>query len=101
MTFMMTQQRTHTICSPKLIAIFGLLEKFNGVIRLQGREILSFHWIKETVQIEVIIVREKFQVNISKQFTICECMGLFEGSANMDLSDDVDEDDYLEKRGLM
>ena len=24
MTFMMTQQRTHTICNPKLIAIFAL-----------------------------------------------------------------------------
>ena len=27
MTFMITQQRTHTICNPKLIAIFSRLEK--------------------------------------------------------------------------
>ena len=42
MTFMITQQRTRTIC------------KFEGPIVLQGCEILSFHWIRETVQMEVI-----------------------------------------------
>ena len=47
---------------------------------------------------EVIIVRPNFQVNISEQFTICECMRpSFEGSVNMDLYEDVDEDDYLRK----
>ena len=31
---------------------------------------LSFHWIRETVQIEVITVRPNFHVNISEQFMI-------------------------------
>ena len=86
MTFTMTQQRTRTICNPKLIALFARLEKFKGPIRLKGCEILSFHWIRETAQIEVIIVRPNFHVNIAKQFTISECMRpSFEGSVNMDL----------------
>ena len=42
-------------------------------------------------------MKANFHVIISKQFTICECMRLFEGSANMDLSEDLDEDDYLRK----
>ena len=66
MTFMITQQRTRAICSPKFIAIFVRLEKVEGQIRLQGCEILSFHWIRETVQIEVIIVRPSLHVNISE-----------------------------------
>ena len=70
MTFMITQQRTRTICNPKLIAILSCLEKIKGPIRLQGCEILSFHWTKETVQIEVVIVRPNFHVNISEQLTI-------------------------------
>ena len=83
---MMRQQRTRTICNPKLIAIFARLEKFKGPMRLQACEILSFHWIREIVQTEVIIVRPNFHVNISEQFTICECMRpSFEGSVNMDL----------------
>ena len=54
MTSMMTQQRTRTTCNPKLIAIFARLEKkLKGPIRL-------FHWIRETVQTEVIIVRPNF-----------------------------------------
>ena len=86
MTFMTTQQSTRTICNPKLIAIFARLKKFEGPIRLQGCEILSFHWIRETVQIEVITVWPNVHVNISEQFTIRECMRpSFEGSVNMDL----------------
>ena len=53
---------------------------------MQGCEILSFYWIKETVQIEVIIVRANVHVNISEQFT--SLVGMrpsFEGSVNMDL----------------
>ena len=85
-TLMITQQRTHTICNHKLIAIFVRLEKFKGPIRVQRCEILPFHWIRVTVQIEVIIVRPNFHVNISEQFTICECMRpFFEGSVNIDL----------------
>ena len=39
-----------------------------------------------------------FHVNISEQFTIREYMRpSFEGSVNMDLQKDVDEDDYLRK----
>ena len=80
------RQRTLTICNPKLIALFALLEKFKEPIRLQGFEILSFDWIRETVQIEVMIVKPIFQVNISEQFTIRECRRpSFEGSVNMDL----------------
>ena len=77
MIFMMMQQRTRAICSSKLIAIFARLEKFKGpirLIRLQGCEILSFYWVKETVQTEVITVRPNFHMNISEQFTIRECM---------------------------
>ena len=86
MTFMMTLQRTHAICNPKLIAIFACLDKIKGPIKLQGCEILSFHWIRETVQIEVIVVTPNVQVNISEQFTIRECMRpSFQGSINMDL----------------
>ena len=71
MTFMMTQQRICTICDPNLIAISSYAcKKFKEPIRLQGCKILSFHWIRETVQIEVIIVRANFHVNISEQFTI-------------------------------
>ena len=88
--------KTRTICNPKLIAIFGAWIKFKGPIKLQGCEVLSLHWIRETIQIEVIIVRPNVHVNISEQFTICECMRpSFQGSVNMDL--DVDEDDYLRK----
>ena len=86
MIFMMTQQRTRTICNPKLIAIFVRLEKFKGSIRLQGCKILSYHGIRETVLIEVIIVKPNFHVNISGQFTIREYMRpSFERSVNMDL----------------
>ena len=54
--------------------------------------------MKETVQIEVIFVRPDFHVNISEQFTIHECIRpSFEGSVNMALSEDVDEDDCLRK----
>ena len=99
MTFMMTQQRTRTICSPKLIAIFKRLKKFKEPIRLQGCENLSFHWIGETVQVEVITVRPNFHVKISEQFTIRECMRpSFEGSVNMDLKENVDKDDYLRNK---
>ena len=78
MTFIMTQQRTRTICNPEL--------KFKGPIRLQGCEILSFHWIRQIVQIQVVNVRPDFYVNISEEFTIRECMRpSFEESANMDL----------------
>ena len=94
----MTQQRTPTICNPKLIALFARLEKIKGPIRLQGCKILSFRWIRETVQIKVMIVRPNFHVNISEQFPIRECMRpYFEGSVNMDLQEDVDKDDYLRK----
>ena len=73
---MMKQQRTRAICSPKLIAIFI--------------------FTRETVQIEVIIVSLNFHVNISEQFTICECIRpCFQGSVNMDLQQDVDEGDSL------
>ena len=98
MTFMMVQQRTQTICNPKLIAVFARLEKLKGPIGLQGCEILSFHWIREKVQIEVTIVRPNFHVNISEQFTILKCMRpSFKRSINMDRLEDVDEDDYLRK----
>ena len=86
MTFMIMLQRSHTICSPKLVAISLTWNKFKGSIRAQGCEILSFHWIRETVQIEVITVRPNFHVNISEQFTSREYMRpSFEGSVNMDL----------------
>ena len=53
---------------------------------MQGCKILSSRWIRETVQIEVIIVRPNFHVNISEQFTIRECIRpSFEGLVNMDL----------------
>ena len=95
---MMMQQRTCTICSPKLIVIFARLETIKGPIKLRGCEILSFHWIRETVQIEVIIVRPNFHVNISELFTIRECVRpSLKGSVNMDLQEDVDGDDYLRK----
>ena len=75
-----TQQMTHRSQSSRA------WKKFNGPIRLQGYESLSFHWIRETVQIEVIIVRSNFHVNISEHFTIHEFMRTsFEGSVNMDL----------------
>ena len=51
-------------------------KKFKGLIRLQGCEILSFHWIRKTVQIEDLTVRPNFYVNIPEQFTIRECMRL-------------------------
>ena len=86
MSFMMTQNRTRTTCHPKLIHSSHAWKKFEGPIRLQGCEILSFHWIRETVQIEIKIVRLNFHVNISEQFTILECMRpFFKGSVNMDL----------------
>ena len=81
LTFMMTQQRTRTICNPRLTAIFVRFEKNKGPIRLQGCKILSFHWIRVTVQIEVIVVRPILRVNISEQFTIREGMRpSFEGA---------------------
>ena len=67
---MMTQQRTGTICNTKLIAIFADLEKIERANQILRMQILSFHWIKETVQMEVIIVKSNFHVNISEQFTI-------------------------------
>ena len=74
MTFLMTQQKTRTICNPKLIAIPSRLEKiFNGSIRLKGSKIQSFHWIRETVKIEVTTVRPNVHVNIPEEFTIREC----------------------------
>ena len=84
---MMTQQRTRTICNHKLIATFVRLEKFKGPTSLQGCKILSSDWIRETVRIEVIIVRPNFHVNISEQFTIRGggTRPFFEGSVNMDL----------------
>ena len=46
-------------------------------------------------------MRPNFDMNISEQFTICECMRpSFEGSVNMDLQEDIDEDDYLRKEVL-
>ena len=82
-TFMMTKQRTHTICNPKLFAIFPRLEKMANRIAKTRR---SFHWIRETVWIEVTVVRPNFHVNISEQFTIRECMRpSLEGSVNRDL----------------
>ena len=84
MTFMITHQKTRTICNPKLIAIFAHLEK--GPMRLQECEILSFHWTREIVQIEVITVRLNSHVNISAQFEKRECMRpSFKESVNMDL----------------
>ena len=55
-----------------------------------------YHFIGwETVQVEV---RPNFHVNISEQFTVRECARpSFEGSTNMNLSEDVDEDDYMRK----
>ena len=50
---MMTQQRTCTICNPKLITIFAHLEKYKGPIRLQGFEILSFHWMMEQFRLRL------------------------------------------------
>ena len=82
MTSVMTQQRTRTICNPKLIAILRTWKIFKGPIRLQGCEILSFHWTRETVQIKVIIVRPNFHVNISEQFKMRPS---FEGFVNVDL----------------
>ena len=41
-------------------------------------------------------MRPNFPVNISEQFMIRECMRSFEGSVNMDLYEDVD-DEYLRK----
>ena len=74
------------------------LERFKRPIRLQGCEILLFHWIRETAQAEVITVRPNFHVNISELFTINECKRpSFEGSVSMDLQEDVNEDDYLRK----
>ena len=62
------------------------LKKIKGPIRLQGCEILSFHWIRGIVQIEVIIVKPKFNVNISEQFSIRDCIRpSFGWSVNMDL----------------
>ena len=85
MNFMMTQQRNRAICNPKLIAIFTRLEKIESANQIARMQILSFHWIRETVQIEVIIVRPNFRVNISEQFTFRECMRpSVEGSVNMD-----------------
>ena len=43
-------------------------------------------------------MRPNFHVNISEQFTNCECKRpSFEGLVNMDLQEDVDEDDCLRK----
>ena len=43
-------------------------------------------------------MRSNLHVNISEQFTIRECMiPSLEGSVNMDLQEDVDENDYLRK----
>ena len=57
----MTQQMTRTIYNPKLTAVFERLKKFKLPIRLQG----SFHLIRETVEIEAIIVSPNFHVNMS------------------------------------
>ena len=73
----------------------GKLNHLKGPIRLQGCKILSFHWIRETVLIEAIIVRPNFHVNISEQFTIRECIRpSFKGSVNME---NIDQDDYSTK----
>ena len=46
-------------------------------------------------------MRSNFHLNISEQFMIRVCMRpSFEGSVNMDLQEDVDEDDYLRKKVL-
>ena len=43
-------------------------------------------------------MRPNLHVNVSEQFTICEYMRpSFEGSVNMDPSEEVDEDDNLRK----
>ena len=43
-------------------------------------------------------MRPNFHVNISEHFTFRECTRpSFEGSVNMDVQEDVDEDDYLRK----
>ena len=55
-------------------------------MRLQGYKILSFHWIRGTVQTKVKIMRPNLRVNISEKFTIHEHMRPpFKGSVNMDL----------------
>ena len=46
-------------------------------------------------------MRPNLHSNISEQFTIDECMRpSFEGSVNMDLYEDVDQDDCLRNKGL-
>ena len=85
MAFMMTQQRTRTVWNPKLIAFFARLKnKYTPYQTVEMRNsIISLG--RETVQIEIIIVRPNFHVNISEQSTIRECMWpSFKGSVNMD-----------------
>ena len=82
---MMTQQRTCNMCNPELIAIFARVEKIKGQSDCKDAKILSFHWIKETVQIEAVTVRQNFDVNMSEQFTIRESTRPFEELVNMDL----------------
>ena len=76
-----TQQRTRTSSILNSSQSLRAWKKFKGPIRLQECKILSFHWMRETVHIEVVIVRPDFHVNISEQFTIRECMRpSFDGS---------------------
>ena len=84
---MITQQRSYTICNTKLIAIFLHLEKILTVNQIARMGNSIIHWIRETVQIDVIIVRPNFHVNISEQFTICECIRpSLEGSVNISIN---------------
>ena len=74
MIFIKTQQRTRIISNPKLIAIFARLGNIQRANQIAKGGILSFHSIKVTVQIQVIIVMPNFHVNICEQFMIRECM---------------------------
>ena len=68
-TFIMMQQRTRAICNNKLILIFACLENIqraNMIARMRN-SIISLDKVK-TVQIEVIIMRPNFQVNVTEQF---------------------------------
>ena len=85
MTEILSKQNRATFTSDFLHESLLLL-LFKGPIRLQECEILSFHWIRETVRIKVTTERSNFHVNISEQFTIRECMRpSLERSVNMDL----------------
>ena len=86
--------KTRTICNPKLIAIFSHLKKIqraNQIARMRNSIILLD---KGNSSDRGYNGGPNIHVNISEQFTIRECMRpSFEGSVNMDLSEDVDKDD--------